>query len=171
MSALGRSILLMTGMISRPLIDGEIGVGQRLRFHALRRIDDQQRAFAGGQRARDFVGEIDVAGRVDQVELIGLAVLRRVHHADGVGLDGDAALALQVHGVQHLRLHFARGQRAGQLEQAVGQRGFAMVDVRDDREVADESGVHGWSGQSLILAGRAQTSDLGLTQDTAADIK
>ena len=65
------------------------------------------------------------------------AVLRRVHHADGVRLDGDAALALQVHRVEHLRLHLARGQRAGQLQQAVGERGFAMIDVRDDREIAD----------------------------------
>ena len=59
------------------VIDGEVGVGQGLGFDALRGIDDQQRAFAGGQRARDFVGEIDVAGSVDEVELVGLAVLRR----------------------------------------------------------------------------------------------
>ena len=124
------------------VIDGEIGIGERLGFDALRGIDDQQRAFAGGQRARDFVGKVDVAGRVDQVELVGLAVLRGVHHADGVGLDGDAALALEIHGVEHLRLHFARGQRSGELQQAVGERGFAMVDVRDDREVADVLGIH-----------------------------
>ncbi len=130
----------------KAVIDGEIGVGERLRLDALRGVDDQQRAFAGGQRARDFVGKIHVAGRVDQVELISLAILRGVHHADGVGLDGDAALALQVHGVEHLGLHFARGERSGQLQQAVGQRGFAMVDVGNDGEVAEESGVHGCEG-------------------------
>ena len=81
-------------------------------------------------------------GRVDQVELVDLAVLRVVHHAHGMGLDGDAALALQVHCVQHLGLHFARRQRAGQLEQPVGQRGFAMVDVRDDREIPNMLIVH-----------------------------
>ena len=125
------------------MIDGEIGVGERLGFDSLRGVDDQQRAFAGGEGTRDFVGEIDVAGSVDQVELVSLAVLRGVGHADGVGLDGDAAFALQVHGVEHLGLHFARGERSGQLQQAVGQRGFAVVDVRDDREIADEGGVHG----------------------------
>ena len=83
-----------------------------------------------------------MAGSVDEVELVGLAVLRGVHHADGVGLDGDAALALKVHGIKDLLLHLAHGQRPGQLQQAVGQRGFAMVDVRDDREVADVGGVH-----------------------------
>ena len=126
----------------QPVIDREIGVRQRLRFDALRGIDDQQRAFAGGQRARNLVGKIDVAGGVDQVELVSFAVLGRVHHAHRVGLDGDAAFALQVHGIEDLGLHLARGQRSGQLQQAVGQRGFAVVDVRDDREIADVSGVH-----------------------------
>ena len=55
------------------VLDREIGVGQRLRFDALRRVDEQQRAFARGQRSRDLVTEIDVAGRVDQVEDVGLA--------------------------------------------------------------------------------------------------
>ena len=71
-----------------------------------------------------------------------LAVLCLVHHADGMGLDRDAALALQIHRIQHLRLHLARGHGAGQLKQPVGQRGLAMVDMRDDREVSDVLGVH-----------------------------
>ena len=83
-----------------------------------------------------------MAGGVDQVQLVSLAVLRGVHHADRVGLDGDAALALEVHGVEDLGLHLARGERSGELQQAVGQRGFAVVDVRDDREIADVGGVH-----------------------------
>ena len=60
------------------VIDRQIGVRQSLRFDALRGIDYQQRAFACGQRARDLVGKIYVAGSVDQVELINLAILRRV---------------------------------------------------------------------------------------------
>ena len=124
------------------VIDGEIGVREGLRFDALRRVDHQQRAFAGGERARDFIGKIDVAGSVDQVELVSLAILRGIHHADGVGFDGDAALALEVHGVENLLLHFAHGERAGQLQQAVGERGFAVIDVRDDRKIADEGGFH-----------------------------
>ena len=58
------------------VIQRQIGVGQRLRFDALRRVDHQQRAFAGLQAARNFVSEIDVAGSIDQIELIDLAVLR-----------------------------------------------------------------------------------------------
>ena len=67
-----------------------------------------------------------------------------VEHADGLRLDGDAALALDVHRVEHLLHHVAVGDGVRQLEHAVGQRRLAVVDVRDDREVAYEGGVgHG----------------------------
>ena len=124
------------------VVQRQVGVGQRLRLHALRGVHHQQRAFAGLQAARNFVGEIHVAGRVDQVQLVHVAVVGAVVQADGVGLDGDAALALQVHGVEHLLHHFALRERAGDLEQAVGQRRLAVVDVRDDREIADEFAIH-----------------------------
>ena len=94
-----------------------------------------------------------MAGGIDQIELVGLAIPGGVHHADGVGLNGDATFPFEVHRVEHLRLHFARGQRSGQLEQSVGQGGFAVVDVRNDGEIAEESGVHGYSGQCVILTG------------------
>ena len=123
-------------------VDGEVGVGERLRLDALRGVDDQQRAFAGGQRARHLVGEVDVAGRVDQVEDVGLAVLRRVVQADGVRLDGDAALALEVHVVEVLGLELARLEGAGDLEETVRQRRLAVVDVGDDREIADLLEIH-----------------------------
>ena len=57
-----------------PGLDREVGVGDRLRLDALRGVDDEQRALARGERPRDLVGEVDVAGRVDEVELVGLAV-------------------------------------------------------------------------------------------------
>ena len=44
------------------MVDGEIGVGQGLRFYALAGVDHQQCALAGCQRARDFVAEVHVAG-------------------------------------------------------------------------------------------------------------
>ena len=116
-------------------VDGEVRVGQRLRLDALRRIHQQQRAFARGQRPSDLVREVHVARRVDQVQDVLLAVLRLVVQADRVRLDRDAALALEVHGVEDLGLHLAGLQRAGEFEEAVGQRGLAVVDVRDDREV------------------------------------
>src|SRR5581483_8586101 len=123
-----------------PGVDGQVRVGHRLRLHALAGVDHQQRALARSQRPRHLVGEIDVTGGVDQMKLVGLAVvLARIEHADRLGLDRDAALALELHRVEHLGAHRARVDRVGQLEDAVGQRRLAVVDVRDDREVPDVS--------------------------------
>ena len=52
------------------VLDRLIDVGQRLRLDALGGVDDQQCAFARGEAAADLVGEVDVAGRVHQVELV-----------------------------------------------------------------------------------------------------
>ena len=86
-----------------------------------------------------------MAGGVNQVELVGLPVLRRVVHAHAVGLDRDPALALQVHRVQHLlvALHFARRERSRQLQQPVRERALPMIDVGDDGEISDVMAVHG----------------------------
>jgi hypothetical protein len=83
-----------------------------------------------------------VARRVDQVQKIRLTVARFVVEPDGVGLDRDAALTFEVHVVKDLAFHLALGQRAGQLEQAVGESRFAVIDVRDDREIANAGWIH-----------------------------
>ena len=128
--------------------DGEIvarseeRVGDGLRFDALAGVDNEERAFARGKRARNFVGKINVAGSVDKVEAVFLSVARAVVEANAFGLDGDAALAFEVHRVEDLSGHFTFAERAGEFEKAVGQRRFAVVDVGDDAKIADESGIH-----------------------------
>jgi hypothetical protein len=69
-----------------------------------------------------------------------------VPQGHGLGLDRDAALAFEVHGVEDLRHHLPRRECPGQLEQAVGQRRLAVVDVGDDAEVADVPLIHLLSG-------------------------
>ena len=118
-------------------VDRLVDIGQRLRLDALRGVDHQQRALAGAQRARHLIGEVDMAGRVDQIEDVVLAIVGAVFQPHGLRLDGDAALALDVHRVQHLLGHLAQLQPAGRLDQPVGQRRFAVVDVGDNGEVAD----------------------------------
>ncbi len=59
-----------------------------------------------------------------------------------MGLDRDAALALEVHVVEHLVFHLAFRQSAGQLEQAVGERRLTVIDVSDDREIANSRWMH-----------------------------
>ncbi len=94
----------------QPLLDRGVAVGHALGLDPLRGIHHQQRALAGGQRARDLVGEIHVPGRVDEIELVDLAVRRLVIQRHALGLDGDAALTLQIHGVEHLLRHLALAQ-------------------------------------------------------------
>jgi hypothetical protein len=50
---------------------------------------------------------------------------------------GDAALTLQVHIIQHLRLHCLAGNGAGVLQQAVSQRAFAVVYMGYNAEITD----------------------------------
>jgi len=118
-------------------LGGGVAVGHGLRFHALRRVDHQERALARRQRARHLVGEVHVAGCINQVQVVDAPVARLVLEGRGLRLDGDAALALQVHGVEDLGLHLARRQAPGALDQAVRERALAVVDVGDDGEVAD----------------------------------
>jgi hypothetical protein len=99
-----------------------VTIGDALRFDALRRIHHQQRTLAGGQRTRHFVREIDVARRVDEIQLIDLATGRFERQCHALGLDRDAALALQIHGIEHLRLHFPILQAAALLDEPIGQR-------------------------------------------------
>ncbi len=60
----------MTGRIVEVVVEREIDVGHGLRLDALRGVHDEQRALAGREAARHLVGEVDVARRVDQVELV-----------------------------------------------------------------------------------------------------
>ncbi len=115
----------------------EVQIGQRLGLNALGRVDQQQDAFAGGQRPGYFVGKIDMPRGVDQVQNIRLAVTGAVGQGDGIAFDGDAALALDVHVVEKLILKISLVADAGVLDQPVGQRGLAVVDMGDNAEISD----------------------------------
>ena len=75
--------------------------------------------------------------RVNQVELIHLPVACFVVERGGLRFDGDAALFFDVHGIKYLRTHFAQIQAAAVLDEAVGKRRFAVVDVGNDGEISD----------------------------------
>ena len=83
-----------------------------------------------------------MARGVDEVELVGLAVLGSVVQGNGAGFDGDAALPLDVHVIEDLILHDALVHALGQLQNAVRQGGLAVVDVCNDAEIADIVSCH-----------------------------
>src|SRR5262245_27651982 len=117
-------------------------VGDSLRLDALGRIDDEKRALTSREATRDLVGKIHVAGRIEEVKPVFLAFSRGVTHRDRVRLDRDPALAFEIHRIEELILFLAVVNRAGALEQAIRQSCFAMIDVRDNAEVAGQLDRH-----------------------------
>ena len=66
---------------------------------------------------------------------------RHPRQAHVLSLDGDTALALNVHVVQVLIAHVAFIDDLGQLQDAIRQGGLAVVDVCNDAEVTDLGGI------------------------------
>ena len=79
-------------------------------------------------------------GRVDDVELDAAVADRGV-----LGEDRDALLALEVHRVHDALVDvLVRAERAGLPEHRVDERRLAVVDVGDDRDVAEVfAALHG----------------------------
>ena len=78
-----------------------------------------------------------MAWRVNEVEVVDLAIERLVLQRSGLRLDGYPALLFNVHRVKHLRAHFARLQAPATLDQSIRQRGFAVINVGNDRKISN----------------------------------
>ena len=81
--------------------------------------------------------EVDVSGRVDEIQLILGAVFRVVEKRHRVALDGDTPFTLEIHRIEDLIAEIAIGDAATALDQPVGQSGLPVVDVGYDAEVSD----------------------------------
>ena len=88
----------------------------------MRGIHDEHCSLACGKASRHFIREVDVTRRVNQVELIGFAIVGRVVHPHRLGLDRYAPLTLDIHRIEKLLLHVALRHRARLLENTVAQR-------------------------------------------------
>lgn len=78
-----------------------------------------------------------MAGGINEIELIGLPIPCPVFKGDTLGLDGDAPLPLDIHGIQHLGVHFACGEPTAMLYKAVGKGRFTVVYMGNNRKIAD----------------------------------
>ena len=103
-----------------------------LRHRAFGGVDEDHHAVHHRQDALHLATKIGVAGGVDDIDARVLPD-QRGH----LGEDGDAALALEIIGV-HRALFDALivAERTGLPEQNVDESGLAMVDMGDDRDVA-----------------------------------
>ena len=110
------------------LVQDEARLGQR----PLGCVDEQQHTVHHGQGPFHLPAEIGVARRVEDVDLDALP-------GDGAvfGGDGDAALPLQIHAVHEaLRRLLAGAKDAGLTKECVYQGRLTVVDVGDDRDIA-----------------------------------
>ena len=107
--------------------------GFRLRLHTRDGVEHGDGAIEDAQRALDFNREVDVAGRVDDVDAVLFPETRRRG-----GRNGDAALLLLLHPVHDGRafVHFTDLVRDAGIEQdAFGRRGLAGINVGHDADV------------------------------------
>ncbi len=114
----------------------------RLRHRSVDCIDEQQHRVDHREHALHFAAEIGVARRVDDVDAIVLPADCRVLREDR-----DAALTLE-----RIRVHHALGRRLARIERArlfqelIDECRLAMIDVRDDGDVAELGRGHGRRG-------------------------
>ncbi len=120
---------------SERLAQHETGLRQR----PLGGVDQQHDAIDHREGTLDLAPEVGVAGCVDDVQRGVGASARIVPDERGVlGENRDPLLTFEV-----ARIHDAiddllvRAERPGLVEHRVDEGGLAVVDVRDDREVAD----------------------------------
>src|SRR5262249_3175958 len=128
----------------------QIGVGDSLRLDALKRIDQENRAFTSRQTSGNLVAKIDVTGGIDQIEFILLTAVSMVD-GDGVHADRDAPFALEIHGVERLSAIFAGRDRVGLKEELIRERTLAVIDVRNNAKIANKMGRwHGGRSPSTL---------------------
>ena len=121
----------------QPCVNGKVGIGKGLGLHALGGVHHQHRTFACSQGTGHFVVKVHMARGVDQVQGIGFPVVSGVVQGNGGCLDGDAPLPLQFHRVQQLLGPNPLVDGVAGFQQPVGQGGLAVVNVGNDRKIAN----------------------------------
>ncbi len=125
--------------------DGKVGFERLtqhetgLRQRAFARVDEQHDAIHHGQAALDLPTEVGVAGGVDHIDgdRAVCGVDARVGDGGVLGQDGDALFALEVVRVHGALFEMRVGSEGIRLaEHGVDKRRLAVVDVRDDGDVA-----------------------------------
>ncbi len=76
-------------------------------------------------------------GSVDKIQVVDRSIDCLVAQRGRLGLDGDTALPLQIHGIEDLLFHLTIRQSAAQMDDAISQGGFAVIDMGDYREISD----------------------------------
>lgn len=102
-------------------------------------VDEDEGAVAEAGGGGDLAAEVHVAGGVDEIDGVGVAVVH-IAEGDGGALHSDGAALLLVEEVHEAEAAGELGVEdaaAGGGDEVVGEGGLAVVDVGEDAYVAD----------------------------------
>ena len=105
-----------------------------------------------------------MSGRIEEIQPVILTGLGPIIHCHRMGFNCDSALAFQIHRIKKLILLVTLMDRTRGLEQSIGQSCFAVIDVRDDAEIARQFGSH----ESRTMRARGCPVNLGSTRASRA---
>lgn len=74
---------------------------------------------------------------INEIELIGAAIAGRIVQGYALRLDRNATFPLEVHRIQHLLGHFPLAQAAANLDETISEGRFAVINMGDDRKIAN----------------------------------
>ena len=74
---------------------------------------------------------------IDKVELVGFTILRGKRKRHALGFNGNATLAFNVHGIENLSGHFTLGQASTDLNKAVCNSRFAVINMGNNGKISD----------------------------------
>ena len=80
---------------------------------------------------------------VDEIEQIVLAVRSMVRERDRITLDRDPPLAFDIHRVEDLIAKLALRHATTGLDQSIGQRRFAVINMGDNAKVPNMFHTYG----------------------------
>ncbi len=137
-----RSILLMKAIAGTAVAFHLTVDGDRLALHTTDAAQHQHRTIENAQRPLHFDGEVDVAGSVDQVDVVAVPL----HAGRGTG-DRDPTFFFQFHVVHGRAIaattdFFDLVNSAGVEQDPLAERRFARVDVGTDTDVSDFLQIH-----------------------------
>ena len=133
------------------MIQGKIGIRQRLRLNPLRCIHDKNSSVAGRKGTTHLIIKVYVPRRINQIKDIFLSVLRLIDDADGLRLNRNPAFPFDIHIVQNLCLHLPFRQCPGHLNNAVCQSRLPMVNMRNYAKVPNSVLLYLLHRSSYIL--------------------
>ena len=78
-----------------------------------------------------------MARRINEVQLVSMPIMGFIGGSHRMSFYGNPPLTFKIHIVQDLITSFSCRHRTSQLQETIGKGGFTVIDMGDDRKVAN----------------------------------